>query len=217
MRRVFALLVAVSSLAAGTLTGGNQATDIFSGPQKGEPLAEFTIAGALGAQNGKDFNPVASAKGKPLLLIFVHEVNRPSVGMARLLGDYAAKRRSDGLHGAVVFLTDDPEKTEEWIKRASGALPKEVPLGIFRDGLEGPGEYGLNRKVTMTILLANEGKVTANFALVQPSIQVDAPKVLKSIADLIGGSVPTLEELGAPGARQRRGAERPKAKTEDGK
>ncbi|HUE74716.1 MAG TPA: hypothetical protein VMP01_27860 [Pirellulaceae bacterium] len=217
MPRLLPLVVAAGWLAACSLSGGHQATEVFSGPQQGEPLAKFTVAGALGPQEGKDFDPVASAGDKPLLLIFVHEVNRPSVGMARLLGEYAAKRSSDGLHCAVVFLTDDPAETEAWIKRASGALPKEVPLGIFRDGVEGPGEYGLNRKVTMTILVANKGKVTANFALVQPSIQADAPKVLKAIVDVVGGKVPTLEELGAPGTRQRPTRERPKTKTEDGK
>lgn len=219
MPRLLPFVVAAGWLAACSLSGGHQeATEIFSGPQKGEPLAKFTVAGALGPQEGRDFDPVASAGDKPLLLIFVHEVNRPSVGMARLLGEYAGKRAGDGLNCGVVFLTDDPAETEALIKRASGALPKEVPLGIFRDGLEGPGEYGLNRKVTMTILVANQGKVTANFALVQPSIQADAPKVLKAIVDVVGGKVPTLEELGVGGAgRKRPGAERPKAKKEDGK
>ena len=40
----------------------------------------------------------------------------------------------------------------------------------------------------------------ANYALVQPSIQADAPKIAKSIVDVLGGGkVPTLAELGARG------------------
>jgi hypothetical protein len=199
------VLIATCGISAGQEPG-----QIFSGPQKGEPLGTFAIQGVLGDLEGKEIKPVAQAAGKPLLLMFGHEVNRPSVGMARILGDYAAKRTKDGLHCGVIFLSDDATETEAWMKRAAGALPKDVVLGISKDGKEGPGEYGLNRKVTMTILVAKEGKVTANFALVQPSIQADAPKVLQAIVDVVGGKVPTLEELGfgAP-APKRPKAERP--------
>ncbi len=195
---------------AGQPAWGEDAGEVFSGPQKGEPLAKFAMQGVLGDLEGKAIDPVAQAGAKPLLLIFVHQVNRPSVGMARLLGDYAAKRAEEGLHCGIVFLTADATETEAWMKRASGALPKGVSMGISKDGQEGPGEYGLNRKVTLTILMAKEGKVTANFALVQPSIQADAPRVLEAIVTVVGGKVPTLEELGhgAP-ARQRPKGDRP--------
>jgi hypothetical protein len=56
--------------------------------------------------------------------------------------------------------------------------------------------------VALTILVARNGIVTANFALVQPSLAVDAPRVLSEVVKLIGGQVPTLEELGVPGAMQ---------------
>ena len=70
---------------------------------------------------------------------------------------------------------------------------------ISQDGVEGPGVYGLNRNVTLTILVGKEGKATANFALVQPSIQADGPKILKAIADVSGGGkVPSIEELSGP-------------------
>ena len=47
---------------------------------------------------------------------------------------------------------------------------------ISLDGIEGPGNYGLNRKVTLTLLVAKGTKVVANFAIVQPN-ETDAPKV----------------------------------------
>lgn len=192
--------------------------EVFSGPQAGEPLGKLTLQGAIGDWDGKEFDPVADAGEKPLLLIFVHAVDRPSVGMTRVLGDYAAKRTGDGLRCGVVFLTDDPSETAAWMKRAQGALPKAVSIGISKDGQEGPGEYGLNRKVSMTILVAKAGKVTANFALVQPSIKADAPRVLQAIVDVAGGKAPSLEELGAGGpAAQRPKADRPPPKRRDEK
>ena len=194
-------------------------TPVFSGPQKGEKLPGFTLK--VAGEEEKEVDLVKEAAGKPTLLIFVHSVTRPSVGLTRVLGDYAAKRKKDGLHAGAIFLTADATETQAWIKRASGALPKDVPLGIADGGQEGPGAYGLNRNVAMTILVAKDGKVTANFALVQPSLQADGPKILKEIVDVLGGGkVPSIEELMAPGAtrgERAKAPERPKPKEEEKK
>ena len=42
--------------------------------------------------------------------------------------------------------------------------------------------------------------VTANFALVQPSLAVDAPRIGKALVDLIGGEVPKFDEPAILGA-----------------
>jgi hypothetical protein len=168
----------------------------FSGPQVGEKLTPFTTKVILGEQAGTEIDLVKSAGGKPVLIVFVSDVNRPSVGLARLLGLYAATKKGDGLSSGLVFLTADATKTEEWMKVARNALPGGVPVGISADGQEGPGAYGLNRKVQMTVLVGIGDKVTANFALVQPSIQADGPKIAQAIVDVLGGGKgPTAEEL----------------------
>ena len=172
------------------------AEQVFSGPQAGEKVTPFKVRGLAGEVAGKELDLVAQAKGKPLFLIFVHERTRPSLGVTRLLMSYAATRGKDGLTSGVVFLSDDATDTETWVKRATAALPAGVPLCISTDGAEGPGAYGLNRKVALTVLVAKDDKVTANFALIQPSIQADAPKILKSLVAVVGGDVPTLAELG---------------------
>ena len=176
----------------------------LSGPQVGEKVTPFKMKGALGDEAGKDINLVEAAGGKPLLLLFVHEVNRPSVGLARLIGDYAASRKADGLTTGVILLTADATASEEWVKRASGALPKGVAIGIAEGGAEGPGAYGLNRKVQVTALVAKDNKVTANFALVQPSAQADGPKIAAAIVAAVGGKAPTLEDLQKLGTPMRR-------------
>ncbi len=195
--RHFLMAVVLTGLSATVMFADD---DVFSGPQVGERLVPFTARGTLGEVAGKEFDVVSTADGKPTLLIFVHEVTRPSVGLTRLIADYAAKRVKDGLVSGVVFLSADPTDTENWMKRAAHALPKDVAVGISSDGQEGPGAYGLNRNVAMTVLVGKENKVTANFALVQPSVQADAPKIAKEIVDVLGGGkVPTLAELGARG------------------
>ena len=182
----------------GFLSGSVSADErVFSGPQVGEKLTPFKVTGVYDDAAGKDFDPVVQAGGKPTVVVFVHKVTRPSIGLTRLLMNYAANRKKDGLHTALVFLSEDATETTAWMKRARGAIPKGIPVGISPDGKEGPGAYGLNRNMTLTVLVAKDDKVTANFALVQPGVKADLQKIVKEIVKLVGGKVPTLTQLGA--------------------
>ena len=166
---------------------------VFSGPQVGETLTSFEVQGVYDDDAGKKRHWRAAADaGRPTLLIFVHEITRPSIAVTRMLADYAAQRKSVGLKTSVVFLTDDITEMSNRLQRARHALPEGVPISIATDGQEGPGAYGLNRNVALTILVADKGVVTANFALVQPSVQSDLPKVFSAIVKLIGGEAPDV-------------------------
>jgi len=171
-----------------------QATE-FSGPQPGEKLTPFTIRTLLGDAAGEELDLVEQADGQPLVLFFIHDANRPSIGLTRVILTFAAKHKADGLHSGLIFLSGDATMTEAFVKRAAHALPDGVPVGVSTDGAEGPGAYGLNRKVTVTVLVAKDNKITANFALVQPSLQADGPKIAQAIASAGAFKAPTLEEL----------------------
>lgn len=168
---------------------------VFSGPQPGEPLVPFQVRSLSASDAGKQVDYIANAKGKPLLLVFVHDVNRQSISLVRNLTTYSAKRKEDGLQTSVIFLHDDANDAEKRFQTMKHALTADTPTGVSLEGREGPGSYGLNRLVTLTILLSKDDKVVANYALVQPSLQVDLPKIVKSITEVIGGQVPTMEEL----------------------
>lgn len=177
---------------------------VFSGPQVGEKLPAFTVRGAFGDEAGKELDFVTQAKGKPIVLIFVHDVNRQSISMTRILSKYTLSRVKDGLATGIVWLDDDATAAEATLKRISHALTPKVPTGISLDGREGPGSYGLNRNVMLTILVGKESQVTANFALVQPSLQADLPRILKEIVAVAGGSVPKLADIEGVAAMERR-------------
>lgn len=169
---------------------------VFSGPQVGEKVGPFEIQLLIGEKKGEKADPVAAAKDAPTLLVFIHKVTRPSIALVRTITDYAATRKKDGLHTATVMLTGDVTETENFVKRASHALPKKNPLGVYTKGAEGPGAYGLNRNVTLTVVVANEGKATANFALIQPSVQADAMKIATAISKTLGDKKPpTMKDL----------------------
>lgn len=190
---------------------------IFSGPQIGEELPPFVIQGVFDEQAGKEIDYVRIADGRPIVLIFVHDVNRQSISLARILATYTNSRAKDGLVTGMILLHDDTTEAESLLKRMRHAIgpvkavgasirgdderkesatsPEYATVGTSKDGREGPGSYGLNRNVTLTILVGNENKVTANYALMQPSLQVDLPKILESVVAVVGGEVPKLEDL----------------------
>jgi hypothetical protein len=191
MRLATCLVVLVLALAGAALAEDK----VYSGPQPGEKLAPFKVRGILDLDAGKDLDFVTAAKGKPVVLVFVHDLNRQSVGMVRVLTTYTKTRAKDGLTTGVIWLSDDVSEAESTIKRIKHALTEGVPIGVSPDGREGPGTYGLNRKVQLTILVGNKDKVAANFALVQPSLQADLPKILDSVVKEVGGKAPKLEEI----------------------
>jgi hypothetical protein len=193
LRALQTLLLATIALVG--LCRSVVADEIYSGPQVGEKLPPFEVQGVFGDTAGKNLDFVTEADQSPVVLIFVHDVNRQSISMTRILSQYTSGRTKDGLHTGVVWLSDDVTEAENQLKRMRHAMAENAPLGISVDGAEGPGSYGLNRNVMLTILVGHKARVTANFALVQPSLLADLPKILEAIAVVAGGPVPKLEEL----------------------
>lgn len=169
---------------------------IFSGPQPGEKLRSFKVE----TEAGKELTLLADPKDTPRVIVFVHELTRPAMQLMRPVDVYAKKMSAEGLEIHFVWLTADKAKTAQFMERAKKSLQLEGPMSISLDGIEGPGNYGLNRKVAVTILVARGDKVAANFAIVQPN-ETDAPKVGAAIAKLLGKKAPTLEEMGGKAAK----------------
>lgn len=201
--RLFCVVIVSAMLALPSLTAEDP---VYSGPQKGEKLASFKVTAVYDDDAGKEYDPIEVFKGKPTLLIFVHKVTRPGVALTRSLTAYAKSLSKQGASGGIVMLDDDRANAEQFLNRARQGLGFTVPVGVSVDGGEGPGAYGLNRNVELTILVAKDNVVTANFALVQPSVS-EAPQIAGELAKLVGQPTPKPEEiqkLAYPGRMQDR-------------
>lgn len=166
---------------------------VFSGPQPGEQLQSLRVVPTYRAdRNPVDF--VEESDGKPTLLVFVHGANRPAARLTRVLMNYAEMKTDDGLYAATIWLDDDLSEAGQYLKQAISWWGVGPPVGISVDGAEGPGSYGLNRNVNVTVLVAIENRVTANFALVQPG-ETDAPGILADVLMLIDGDVPNAAQV----------------------
>jgi hypothetical protein len=177
------------------LLAQDEVQQVFSGPQPGESMEAFDVQYAFGVTAGSTMEPLKEAGDKPTLLLFVHQFTRPSHALTRVLIKFAEQHQKT-LYTNMIFLTADVTAMQQRLTRARQALPTKTHVTIAPQGIEGPGAYGLNRKVTLTILFGDEQTVISNTALIEPSVQADALKIITHIAKALEVKAPTLAELG---------------------
>lgn len=189
-------LTAFSSLLILTLSAAARGQEaLFSGPQRGEKLTGFRCLEVIGARRGTEVDYVTEAKGAPVVLVFLHGVERSMVPLINAIEGYVAENRP-AVQGAFVLLSGDRAEGERRLQAVGGSLRPRIPMGLSLDGAEGPGNYGLNSKCLMTVVIGKDAKAAASFALVQPGI-ADAPKVLTAIAGTLGKPAVAAEEVQA--------------------
>ena len=186
------ILIGLTALVACTPLAVPSHADesVLSGPQKGELLPPLPVLAWTSDADVNEVDFVGRADGQPVLFVFLHERTRPAAALTRVLMNYGEMRIADGLFPAVIRLTDDPSTVARQLRPRQDW---DAESGVSPDGLEGPGSYGLNRNVSVTVLVGNKGRVTASFALVQPSV-TDADSIISEIVAMIGGDVPTRPE-----------------------
>lgn len=171
-------MLACLTLALGFVLFGDPA----SGPAVGDKLGDVKVKGAFEPIEGKELNLLDNAKKGPTVLIFVHKITRPTFRLLKEIDKTSAKHET--LKTTFIWLTDDLDKTQGWLNNAKNSLNFQSPVAISLDGTAGPNGYGLNDMAGVTIVLANDGVVTATFAYADPNETV-APKVVGAIEKLV--------------------------------
>ena len=212
------LVCAVSQFACNGVadepSGTNDATQerIYSGLQRGEKTQPFTV---LHIENDTlhELDLFDKTDEDITLICFVHRLSnddRVLFGLG-LVDFYVAKNQNLASH--FVLLSDDRAKIETMLRAwAKGPFFKKSLVSLSADGSEGPGYYGLNRNVDMTVLVVKNGKVIDNLVFNAPNGN-DLETIIGSVATAIGKPKPTLaavqQELRTE--RQRQQEERIKA------
>lgn len=176
----------------------DSAQEIFSGPQVGEAIGEAHVwVVPPGDKPSEKQDLQTLAEQGPIAIAFMHEKVRPAFGLARLMSEYATQLKdTHKIQLLFVVLSEDRSSSENWLRLIRKNFKAPTQLAVADGGIEGPGSLGLNRKVVMTILVAKDAKVTANFALTQVTDKVDGPKILKAMSEAAGaGDPPAIGEL----------------------
>lgn len=155
-----------------------------SGPAVGDKIAPFSVRGLIDDERGKDLDLVKQAGGKTLVLYFLHERSRPAIALARTVLSAAADLRSQGVTSGLVILSPDVAATEEWANVARDVFPRGVTVAASTDGAQGPPAYNLSSKVVVTVVIASDHRVVANFAFNQPTPD-DAGSIVKAIKEAV--------------------------------
>lgn len=169
--------------------------DIFSGPQKGEKTPPFKVLDMNGPNAGKELDHVSEWKGAPAVICFVHELTRPGAQLIRRLDAYGVQNK-DALRTLFVSLASDVQEAERRLPPSIKAINWQCLVGISVDGKEGPGAYGLNKEVLLTVIAAKDDKVIGNWAIVSPN-ETDFPRIQAVLDKLIEPALDSPEAVKA--------------------
>ncbi|MBI3863986.1 MAG: hypothetical protein HY290_19045 [Planctomycetia bacterium] len=166
----------------------SRADDPVSGPKVGEAAGAFEMELAIGDDAGKKVDTIKPLKDKPVLVIFISEMNRPGFGLLKMLDKYGRLRQPEGLEVLIVRVSDDAAGAAKHAKILYDLYDVKSTAGVAVGGKAGPKDYNLSEEAQMTVLLVDkEHKVLMNMARRAPDRQ-DFDEVRKSIDKLLGPS-----------------------------
>ena len=181
-QRDYKLAFSVKNPKEFKLDGGKE---VFSGPQAGETLPKLLVSAVRGDDAGKTFNALGDRNGAQLIILA--GPNRTSIrgiiGILRLIAT-VNENSKEQLQPVLIYLGDDKNQLAENANRYLEYMNGDPTIGISNDGRDGPGTYGLNRNVSMTIIVAKDGKVVYNFPFPEGMLTPD-PHVLGAISEVI--------------------------------
>ena len=176
------------ALALGLMAQNGQAADIVSGPPTGSLLAPVNSYALHGPHKGREFDAAKSLGQGPGALLFIHELSRNIIPVLRGLDDLTSEYSVLGFHSHTLLLHDDRTSAENRLKAINGSLKLAHPIILSLDGLEGPGDYALNRRAALTIVLAKGGQVVRSVALTDAG-QHNLPE-LREWVEAVAGKIP---------------------------
>ena len=156
------------ALALGLMAQNGQAAELTSGPPTGSPLAPVNSYALHGPHKGQEFDAAKALGQDPGALLFIHELTSNIIPVLRGLVDLTSEYSVLGFQSHTLLLHDDRTLAENRLKAINGSLKQAYrgdgidahPIILSLDGLEGPGDYALNRRVALTLVLARDGQVT---------------------------------------------------------
>jgi len=171
-----------------------QDTGLQSGPAAGMQLTPVPVYAPTGPHKGETFDAAKVIHTSPGVLMFVHTINREVAPVIRGLDSLALQYGVLGFKSFTVRLGADRTEIEEATGRQSTAMGMHNPMVVSTDGIEGPGNYALNRKAYLTVVLVNKGKVHRSIAITDTG-QKDVPRLRKWIEEVCGPLPRTSAEL----------------------
>ena len=132
-----------------------------------------------GANAGKEVDYAADRKERPTVYAFIRAdaFDRPMARFLKKLDDALPK----DAYVVAVWLTDDADKTKDYLPRVQESLKfKSTALTFYPGEKAGPDGWGINADSRLTVVVADKGRVAASFDY-QSVNETNVPEVEKAL------------------------------------
>ena len=189
--------IALITLSLSFIAG---AEPIISGPEPGTPLTPVMVYDGLGAFAGQEFDAAAEIGPNPGVLLFLNSATRNTYPIIRGMDQLAGRNALMGFKSFTIYLTADRTAAENRVRLRNGlatgghkfsvtgkfgALQLENPIMLSLDDLDGPGNYALNRRAVMTLVMTRDGKVHSSHTFTDTGEQ-DLPLLEQLVSEVVG-------------------------------
>lgn len=159
---------------------------IESGPALDSALPELKADAATGDDAGKKITFTTTRKGKPTIYVFVRgdKFDRP-IGRYLKFLDKALAELGKDTHVVAVWLTDDVDKTREYLPKVQQSIKLEATtFAFYAEDKNGPNAWAINDRAFVTTIVTDGAKVKARFA--EQSInETNVPEVTAALKPLL--------------------------------
>lgn len=187
MKQFMIAATAIALLASGSLAS---AEEIKSGLQAGELINAFYVTKLAGAEEdgvdvGQNLCYRCKNGGRPQVMVFTRSSDPKVVKLIQELDTAIPKNSEKQLRAFVNYLGEDKAAAKaDGEKLAATSKAKNVPFVLPNEFENGPGDYGINAKAEVTIIMATGGKVKASHAAASAQeLKIDA--VIADLAKIL--------------------------------
>ncbi|NNE93156.1 MAG: hypothetical protein HKN23_16050 [Verrucomicrobiales bacterium] len=165
---------------------------IKTGPPVGTELTPAMAYAPVGPRAGEEFDAAAAIGKKPGAFLFIHELTRNGLPVIRGLDRAGTEFSLLGFKSHTFLLSDDRTAAETKLKAVNGSLRLASPIVLSLDGVDGPGNYALNRKAVLSLILMKDGKVHKSVAFTDVNAEDEA--LIRELVEEVSGTLPQSPE-----------------------
>jgi hypothetical protein len=158
------------------------AQDVDSGPDTGKPVPALMVFDGTGPNQDKELDYAAERKEKPTIYVFIQSDKwaRPMARFLRKLDEVVVKQCDDA-YVIAVWLTDNAEKTKEYLPVAQRSLKfQNTALTCYPGEKAGPKDWGIYADAHLSAIVATKGCVTKRFGY-RSINETDVPAVQEAL------------------------------------
>ncbi len=190
MKNLYLLGLAAVFAFAGSVAAEEAVGQLKSGPQEGDKLGAFYVTKLCGAENdgvdeGKNLCYRCRNGSRPQVMVFTRSADPKVAQLVKKLDKAVEKNEEAQLRVFVNFMGENKEDVVDTAKKfAAKSKAKNVPFVVPNEFENGPDNYGINAKADVTIVLASDSSVKANYTVASAQ-ELDVEAVVKNLSKIL--------------------------------